>query len=929
MKPRATHRKPLRDRIYRLLLRLYPADVRERDGQDMLDLFNDLCEAEHRQRGWLGVALVSLRSYCEIPVRAWGARTVRGNDGAKRQISGPMLGTFLQDFRFGVRILRKSPAVVIVTIVSLAFGVGAVTTVYSVVNGLLFHPPVGLADPQGLVTLYTSGDGGNLYGGTSFPDYLDITEEIDALEDAAAFGIRGFTLDGESESETILAEEVTGNFFAVTGIQTTLGRGLLPEETEIGGVHRVAVISHDLWIRRFGRASDVLGETLRLNGESFMVVGVAPEGVVSRRVPVRPDAWVPIGTPGARSERRTEALADRNIRPFLVLGRLREDATLDQVQAQISVLSERLHGEYAEIWTDEQDQARILTAVEERHSRINPRARPLLAGIAVFFLGAAGLILLIACSNVATLFLARAGRRRQEMAIRLSIGATRRQLVGLLLVEGLIPGLAGGGLGVFLASVALSRIESISIPLNIPINLDVSIDLRVLLFALVVSLAATLLFGLVPALNASKPTLSPSLKGDVRRIGRPAKGKGRLRPNLQNMMVVVQCAASLVLIVGAALFLRTLQGATTMDLGFNPEGVAVMTRSLPQFEDSPENGIQYFRDLRDRLSALPGVTHAELSRALELTLFQSDNEIRVVVPGSDAGLDDPPRVLRNSVTPGYLEMLQIPLLRGRLLRETDGPDAPLVAVVNETFAHRFWPGQDPVGRQFRVPVTTDPGSAESAEGRSVTVVGMVEDGKYEDFDDGPIPYFWTPLYQDYSPLVAVSLKGTGPAETMVPLLHEFVELDPGEVPLVSPTTLESQVAVQFIHLRIATTVLGWGGAFGLILAAIGIYGIVSVAVTERTREMAIRVALGADRNQVVRRVAGGGLMLSVAGLATGLAIVLPLAHLLRSVLYGVGAIDPLALGGGIGVLVLSALFASVIPAKRVTRMDPMKILREE
>ena len=376
------------------------------------------------------------------------------------------------------------------------------------------------------------------------------------------------------------------------------------------------------------------------------------------------------------------------------------------------------------------------------------------------------------------------------------------------------------------------------------------------------------------------------------------------------MMVVVQCAASLVLIVGAALFLRTLQGATTMDLGFNPEGVAVMTRSLPQFEDSPENGIQYFRDLRDRLSALPGVTHAELSRALELTLFQSDNEIRVVVPGSDAGLDDPPRVLRNSVTPGYLEMLQIPLLRGRLLRETDGPDAPLVAVVNETFAHRFWPGQDPVGRQFRVPVTTDP-------------------GKYEDFDDGPIPYFWTPLYQDYSPLVAVSLKGTGPAETMVPLLHEFVELDPGEVPLVSPTTLESQVAVQFIHLRIATTVLGWGGAFGLILAAIGIYGIVSVAVTERTREMAIRVALGADRNQVVRRVAGGGLMLSVAGLATGLAIVLPLAHLLRSVLYGVGAIDPLALGGGIGVLVLSALFASVIPAKRVTRMDPMKILREE
>jgi predicted permease len=922
--------KTLRERFYRLLIFLYPAELRKECGEDMVHLFNDLYEEERRQRGWLGAYLFSLRSFGEIPFRSWMAhreerRHFRASD-VSRVPSSQHISSLVQDFRFGLRVLKKSPAVVLITVLSLGLGIGAVTTVFSIANGLLFHPPVGLSEPDRLFTVYTSRSEGGLYGTNSFPDYLDLVVEIDAFQGAAAFGVRGFTLAGGSEPESLLAEEVTGNYFTVTGMRPVLGRGFLPGETEIGAVENVVVISHDLWLRRFGGESGVLGQSLRLNDGSFTIVGVAPEGVVSRRVPVRPDLWVPIGIPGSRSERRTEGLAQREIRPFLILGRIREGGTLDQLQAQLSVLSQRLFEEHPASWAEEGGQPLVLTAVEEKDSRINPRARPLLAGIAVFFLGAAGLILLIACSNVATLFLARAGRRRREMAIRVSVGASRRRIVGLLLVEGLLPGLLGGAVGVAMAYLAVGRMASIPIPINVPVNLDIAIDYRVLAFALMLSVGATLVFGLIPALSASNPDLVSSLKGEARGMGRVVRRFSLKRIGLRNLMVVVQCAASLVLVVGAALFIRTLQGATTMDLGFDPQGVAVMTKSLSESEYPAETGLQYFTELRERLAALPGVASAQISRGLDLTLFQPGREVEVSVPGVDPTAGDSPRYLRNSVTPGFLEMLGVPMLRGRTLEETDGPDAPMVAVVNETFARRFWPGEDPVGRQFRLPA---PDGDPAADDRLVTVVGLARDGKYEDFDDGPIPYIWTSFYQDFTPSVAISLEGSVSAEAMVPLLREHVLLDPGEAPLISPATLESQVSIQFIHLRIASMILGWSGIFGLILAAIGIYGIVSVAVAERTREMAIRMAMGAERLQVVRQVAQGGMSLAGVGLLAGLVVVLPLAHLLRSVLYGVGAVDPLALTFGIGILVLSALVASVVPARRATRIDPMKTLREE
>jgi predicted permease len=947
-------RTKLAERIYRILLFLYPTAVRQEDGEAMLELFSDLREGEGRRSGWSGTFMVTLRAVGEVPFGAWRAhgverraRTAHGARGQKnsqaagrkprgggslgRPSSGAsgVVGDFLQDLRFGLRMLRKTPLVVLVTTLSLGVGIGAVTSAYSLADGILLQDPVGFVDPEELVTIYTSRDDGGLYGSTSFPDYLTISQEIDALESATAFGSRGFVLEEGEASISLFAEEVDGNYFAVTGVRPVLGRGFLPEETERGAVERVLILGHHIWLQAFGGSPEVLGRTVRLNGQPFTVVGVGPEGAMSRRVPVKVDAWVPLGLPGSRSNRRVEALAERGTRPFLVLARMGEGVTVEQVGSQLSVLSERLSGEYSEAWTDDLDLPREFSVIPEEDSRLNPRARPLFLGILIFFFGTTGIILLIACANLTTLFLARAAKRRREMAIRLSLGAGRMRLVSQMLTESLILGLGGGGVGVFLTTLAVRQIQSFSLPLNLPFNPAVAVDNRVLAFACLLSLGATLVFGLIPALEASKPNLIPSLRGEAPGRAGSAKGRAFGRARGRNQLVVIQCAASLVLIVGAALFLRTLRQATTMDLGFRTEGVAVMSKSLMEEEYPPEAGIEYFRTMREHLRSLPGVSHAELSRSLELTFFNPGPEATVSGDGSRMQPGEEPRILRNSVTPGYLEMLQIPLLQGRTLRESDALGAPLVAVVNETFAERVWPGEDPVGRLFNITDVEGWSGADGGEPQWLTVVGVVENGTYQDFDDGRIPYFWTSLYQDYTSTVAVSLKGAMGAEAMLPLLQEFVELAPGEVPLLYPSTLESQVSVQFIHLRIASDLLGWGGLFGLILAVMGIYGTVSMAATERAREMAIRLALGAERGEVVRRVARGGAKLAVIGLVIGLGVGLPLAHLLRALFYGVGALDPLALGGGIALLALSALMASIIPAQRITRMDPMRVLKEE
>ncbi len=857
-------------------------------------------------------------------------RRMTNTNGMKGEMMWGFLHEVRGDLRHASRSLRRAPGVLFITVVSLGVGIGAMTAVFGVANSFLFRGTVGISNPETLVAIYTSQEDGEAYGPVSYPDYLDVLSQINAIDDAAAINMRTVAHGEREQIEPFLAEEVTSNYFAVTGADPVIGRGFLPEEVLAGGEARVALVSHGVWQSDFAGQSDVLGSTLRLNGYLHTVVGVMPDGMLSRRVPLEPDVWVPLGSVGTEVAAARARMQGRANRDFMILARLAEGAASESLDGQLEVLAGRLRAEYRDEWTDDLGNARSFASLGERDSRLRPRARMLVGGIAAFFFGAAGLILLIACSNVTTLFLARASSRSREMAVRISLGASRRRLVAMFLTEGLVPGVGAGLVGLAVAS-GINRAMNVavtSIPFGVPIRVSFGIDGRVMAVAVLLALGASLMFGLIPALEGSRPELNRALKGDV---GGASRSGGH---GLRNALVVVQCAASVVLLVGATLFVRSLRNAAEVDLGLQSDRIAVATKKMDAEGFSPEEGLQYVRDLQQRLVARPDVEVAHASRSMEMTLMSIDPTIAVEVdaPGYVPAGGEPIEFWRNSVTPGYLEMMGVELIRGRTLEAEDIEGAPLVAVVNETFAQLLWPGEDAVGRSFEMSGLAPQGSdQEMTPKRAFQVVGVTRDGKYFDFDDPPTPYFWTSIFQDYAARVVVSARGTTSAEAMIPVLRENIQLASGEVQFTPPTSLTRQFSYQFIHLSVASSVLKWSGAFGLLLAVIGIYGIVSFAVTQRTREMAIRMAIGAEKRQVLGGVVRDGMRPAVLGLGIGAVFAFLLARVLTrvSVLVGVSALDPAAFVGGTALLFAAALIASLIPGRRALGIDPMNTLRQE
>ncbi len=817
------------------------------------------------------------------------------------------MDTLFKDIRYGFRNLLKRPVFTIVAVLTLALGIGANTTIFSVVNGLLLRPPAAIARPDRLVDVHATEPRGSSFHSFSYPNYLYYRDQNKVFAGLVAYTAMPLSMNAGAQPERIFGMLVSGNYFEVLGTRPAQGRFFLSEEDQTPGTHPVVVVSYDLWQQRFGADRGVAGKTVTLNGHSFTVVGVAPQGFRGTWTGLSPDAWVPLMMQS--QVRPGPDLMSRGVSGLEMIARLSDGVTLPQAQTAMNLLARQLADAYPE--TNRGSGVDLRSA-----STVPGQFRGALIGFMAILMFVVGLVLLIACANVGAMTLARASARRKEIAIRLALGAGRRRIVRQLLVESVILFLLGGGVGILIAIWATRLLLAFKPPADVPISLDLGVDVRVLLFTLLVSLATGVLFGLAPALQASRPDVLSALKNDA------SGGSHRLR--LRNAFVVAQIAISLVLLVTAGLFLRSLRNATTIDLGFKPEDVQTVTLDLrTQGYDQPK-GREFYRQLMERVAALPGVRAASLARMVPL----NGNNMKegISVPGREPPPDERTNLVGlNIVDERYFETLEMPLLHGRTFNETDKQGAPQVAIVNETMARRFYPSPDvsrALGQSFTL--------GEGARAPHVSIIGIVRDAKYDTLGEDPQPFVYQAFQQSYSGEMTLHIR-TAPGDAgnvVAGLRRELAALDK-DLPLLNSMPLTEQIGVGLLPLRLAATVAGTLGLLGMLLAALGVFGVVNYSVLQRTREIGIRISLGAQGRDVRRLIVGQGLRLALIGVGIGLATAAALTRALTSLLYGVSAIEPLVFAGVAVLLVAVALVASYLPARRATKVDPLVALRYE
>ena len=810
--------------------------------------------------------------------------------------------TLLQDLRFAARVLWKSPGVTAVAVVALTLGIGANTAIFSVVNGVLLRP-LPYPEPERLVLVNEHSERVPQMS-VAYPNFVDWRAQQTVFEQMAATQSQSYNLSGAGEAERLPGRNVSPEFFAALGVSPALGR-VFTEEENAPGRERVAVISHGLWQRRFGGDAGILGRAVTLNGQPFTVVGVLPQGF---RYSSPADVYVPINSAIDDTMR-----ASRSYHPgIFVLARLKQGVTVERAREEMKTVAARLTAQYPESNTGNGVYLQPLS--EFFVGQIRPSLLILLAAV--------GLVLLIACANVANLLLARAAARSREIAIRTALGASRPRIVRQLLTESVTLALVGGGCGLLLALWGVDALRSLAAG-NLPPTAEVGLDSNVLLFTFGVSLLTGVAFGLAPALQASRADLSTSLKEG----GRSQTG-GVARQRMRSALVVAEVALSLLLLIGAGLMLKSFSLLRQAETGFDPRNLLTMQVSRAVGEgQSAAAAARFFDDLRERLLATPGVTAAAYSMGLP-RLGAPDTSVFVAgQPMPEPG--KAPQVLFYVTSPGYLEALGIPLLRGRFFDERDDVNAQLVGVVDEVFARAIFPGEDAVGKRLR---GYAPGMPDM---EIVGVVGQVS----QSGPDAPQPvrpqlyYAFRQVPEKYLPDfmgdVTVTVRTAGdPSPVVAAARREARALDPAQ-PLYSVVTMEEVMAQSVATQKLSTLLLGLFAGVALLLAAVGLYGVMSYTVTQRTHEIGVRVALGAGRRDILRMVVGQGMLLTAAGIAVGLLGAFALTRLMASLLYGVSATDPLVFAAVSLLLAAVALLASYIPARRATKVDPMVALRYE
>jgi predicted permease len=814
-----------------------------------------------------------------------------------------VIETAWQDIRYGLRLLRRSPLFTATAGLSLAIGIGANTTIFSVATALLLRPLPGLADPSRLVDIGRTTDGGG-FDTATYPNYKDLRERATTLSDLYAYRVEPVpvSFSDSGDAERIYGVPVSGNYFRALGTVPAAGRLLTDADDRENGPP-VVVISYELWQRRFGGDAGTIGRTVTFNARPVTIVGITPPGFQGTTI-LRADTWVPLNLASLVSPRFGRDMYTNRRASWIVMGgRLKDGVTVAQANAELVSLGETLLREYPE--------ANRGRGYRVAKSAVIPGRTDVVAGFIGVLLAIVALVLLAACVNLAGMLLARATSRRREIAVRLAIGANRGRLVRQLITETLVLFVAGCALGLMLTKWLTGLLLAVIPTLPVPIGMDFFVDWRVTAFAVTISLVAAILSGLAPALQASRPELVPALKSD------DASRGGRVR--LRSAFIVAQVTVSLVLVIAGGLFVRALGRAASIDPGFDQTNVDVVMLDLSLSGYREPDALAFADRLRDRVRAMPGVRGVAFAADLPLDggrMGLGALRVRGLQPPTGEGSF---RADWNAVSPGYFQTLRMPLVRGRDFTDQDVTGAPGAIIVNETLARNVWQTTDVLGRQFE---------SDAIEGTpTLTVVGVAPDAQVDTLGEPIRPMAYVAVKQRY--MTRVSLVVKSDAGGMIPKVRALVrELNPN-LPVTSAMPLEELTAVLLIPQRIAGAVAASLGVVVLLLAAIGIYGVTSYSVSRRTREIGIRMALGADRSTVLRLVIRQGAVLTGVGIALGLACGAAGAQVLRSLLFGVSALDPIAFGGAALLFGVVAIGASYLPARRATRVDPMLALRTE
>ncbi len=819
------------------------------------------------------------------------------------------MNNFLQDLRYGFRVLAKSPGFAIVAILTLALGIGANTAIFSMVDSLLLRP-LPVKDPQQLTVIAYQQKNGPVLNQFSIPEYQDMrkqTPEVFSGLFAYQVGMDGLSVDGQADR--IMTNYVTGNFFSSLGIKPAVGRLLLPSEGETLNADPVIVLGYSYWKTRFGGDSSIVGRKVTVDGHPMTVVGVAPEGFYGVYPLLNVQGYLPLGMAGIDGS-PSDFASNRAYRNLAVLGRLQPDKTLAQAQATLAVVGRRISEEYPK---EEKDLA--LQVYPEIRARPNPDPKNTLMVISGLFLGLAALVLLLACINVANILLVRATVREREMAIRAALGAGRIRLIRQLLTESVLLALAGGAAGILLGEWGSAALASMNVQADLPIRLDFGFDWRIFAYAFSAALLTGLIVGIVPAVRASRGDLSSVLHSGGRGI---VGSKQRLR----NTLVVAQVSGSLMLLIIAGLFMRSLGAARNTKLGFDPSHVVNMSMDPVEIGYTDAQTRAFYKSMLERVRALPGVESASLANSVPMGYYNNGDAL--VIEGLETPPGQPtPNSLYAVVSTDYFKTMRIPLVSGRSFTEADSDTSPYVAVVNETLAKRYWPNQDPIGKQFRL-------GAEASQ--VVQVVGVSKDSRIQGATGTIQTFLYVPFEQHSktSSLETLQVRTTGAPAAMIPQLEHVLNSLAPDLPLfdVKTMTVALNTLNGLLTFELAAILAAALGSLGLVLSIVGVYGVVSYAANQRTHEIGIRIALGAQPIDILKMIFRQGLVVVGIGLALGLAVAFAAARVVGNFL-AVSATDPLTYFSVSALLTLVALTACYVPARRAMRVDPMVALRYE